>query len=96
MALGLVLYVFGFYCAFLHAAYVAPSRWMDVNFRERWKFMLTRWRPSMYFWGSVVITRNLLVAFAGVISDQARVQLVYVVCVVVIADLCVWLGVLGV
>jgi len=84
MALGLILYVIGGYFGFLHAAYVAPSKWMDVTFRERWKFMLTRWRPDTYYWGSVVMTRNLLVAFAGLVSDAPRVQLVYVVCVVVI------------
>merc|ERR1719379_299525 len=84
MALGLIVYVFGGYCGFLHAAYVAPSQWMNVTFRERWKFMLTRWRPDTYYWGSVVMTRNLLVAFAGLVSDEPRVQLVYVVCVVVI------------
>lgn len=52
MALGLMVYVFGGYCGFLRAAYVAPSQWMNVTFRERWKFMLTRWRPDTYYWGS--------------------------------------------
>merc|ERR1712216_998572 len=84
MIIGLLFYVFGFYVAFLHAAYMAPTQWMNVDFRERWKFMLTRWRPDTYYWGSVMMTRNMLVAFAGIISDQPRVQLVYVVCVVVI------------
>jgi len=85
MAFGLIFYVFGFYCACLHSAYVAPQLWTTVSFRERWKFMLTRWRPDTYYWGVMVMTRNLLVAFSGVISDAPRVQLVYVVCVVVVA-----------
>jgi hypothetical protein len=84
MVFGMIFYVFGFYLAFLHAAYVAPKQWMNVGFRERWKFMLTRWRPDTYYWGSVVMTRNFLVALAGIVSDSPRVQLVYVVCVVVI------------
>jgi len=84
MAIGLVLYVVGFYLTFLYSAWIAPSKWMDVEFRQMWKFMLTRWRPDVWFWGCVVMTRNLLVAFAGVISSEPRVQLVYVVCVVVI------------
>merc|ERR1712098_277148 len=50
-----------------------------------WKFMLTRWRPDVWYWGCVVMTRNLLVAFAGIISSEPRVQLVYVVCIVVVA-----------
>jgi len=55
-----------------------------VGFRERWKFMLTRWRPDTYYWGSIVMTRNFLVALAGIVSDAPRVQLVYVVVVVVL------------
>merc|ERR1711966_260993 len=59
--------------------------WFNVSFREQWKFMLTRWRPDTYYWGLVLMTRNLLVAFAGVISGEPRVQLVYVIVVVTIA-----------
>jgi hypothetical protein len=84
MAIGLIFYVVGFYAFIMHAAYMAPKHWMNVNFRERWKFMLTRWRPDAYYWGTVVMSRNLLVAFAGLVSDQARVQLVFVVVVVVV------------
>jgi len=84
MLVGLVVFVVGFYLAFLQAAYTAPSQWMNVGFRERWTFMLTRWRPDVFYWGCVVMTRNLLVAFAGVISSQARVQLVYVIGIVTI------------
>jgi len=84
MAIGLIVYVLGFYIFFCHAAYIAPKKWTDVNFRERWKFMLTRWRPDVWYWGCVVMTRNLLVAFAGVIHSDPRVQLVYVVVVVIL------------
>merc|ERR1711988_522630 len=52
------------------------------DFRLRWKFMLTRWRPDVYYWGCVIMTRNLLVAFAGVISSDPSLQLTYVVAVV--------------
>lgn len=82
MALGLVVYVIGFYLSFCHAAYTAPKRWTDVAFRECWKFMLTRWRPDVWYWGVVVMSRNLLVAIAGVVASEPRVQLVYVCAVV--------------
>jgi hypothetical protein len=44
------------------------------------------------FWGSTMMTRNLLVAFAGVISTEPRVQLLYAVSVVLVAmtSTCVW------
>jgi len=78
------MYVVGFYLTFCWAAYRAPELWADVGFRERWKFMLVRWRPDTYYWGTMVMTRNLTVAFAGVISSEPRVQLCYVVAIVLL------------
>lgn len=84
MIIGLLLYVVGFYGIFCYAAYSAPVKWTDIGFRERWKFMLTRWRPDTYYWGTMVMTRNLLVAFGGVVSSEPRVQLCYVIAVVMV------------
>jgi len=84
MVLGLLVYVLGFYLTFCWAAYRAPALWTNVGYRERWKFMLTRWRPDTYYWGTALMTRNLLVAFAGVLSDEPRVQLCYVAAVVLV------------
>jgi len=82
MVIGLIVYVIGFYVKFLHVAWTAPDEWPKIEFREKWRFMLTRWRPDVWFWGSLVMTRNLLVALAGVISTEPRVQLIYLVWVV--------------
>jgi hypothetical protein len=82
MIIGLLGYVVGLYVKFLHVAWAAPDEWPKVEFREKWRFMLTRWRPDVWFWGSLVMTRNLLVALAGVVSTEPRVQLIYLVWVV--------------
>merc|ERR1719498_1944411 len=83
MVLGMLLYMVGFYMAFVWAAFVAPSKWMEVNFREQWKFMLTRWRPAVWYWGVALMSRNGLVAFGGVVSSEPRAQLIYITCVVI-------------
>merc|ERR1719231_555482 len=46
--------------------------------------MLTRWRPSVFFWGTAMITRNLFVAFGGIISNEPRAQLLYICCIVIV------------
>lgn len=48
MLIGMLLYVVGFYLAFLRAAWIAPQQWTNTDFREMWKFMLTRWRPDVW------------------------------------------------
>merc|ERR1711977_224253 len=72
MFIGLFVYMIGFYCLFVSASFSAVKKWNDVGFRERW-------RPDTYFWGVVVITRNLLVAMVGIMSSEPRVQLLIVV-----------------
>jgi len=81
--LGMLLYMVGFYLAFVWAAYVAPSKWTEINFREQWKFMLTRWRPAVWYWGVALMSRNGAVAFGGVVSSEPRAQLIYITCVVI-------------
>ena len=39
MAMGLIVYMIGFYCMFLHAAFSAVKQWGNIDFRERWRFM---------------------------------------------------------
>jgi hypothetical protein len=84
MVLGILLYLVGFYIVFVWAAYVAPSKWMEINFREQWKFMLTRWRPAVWYWGLALMTRNGLVAFGGVVSTEPRAQLIYIASIVIV------------
>ena len=81
MLLGMVFYVFGFYGATCYSTYVLPDRWGDEVFRQRAKFQFQRWRPDCWFFGTVVMTRNLVIAFAGVASSEARSQFMYTVSV---------------
>jgi hypothetical protein len=83
MVMGMLLYLVGFYMLFVWAAFVAPSKWMEVNFREQWKFMLTRWRPAVWYWGLALMSRNGLVAFGGVVSSEPRAQLTYITVIVI-------------
>ena len=84
MVFGMVFYCIGFFVLTLWAAYKTPEMYMKLWFREVFKFMLSRWQPDVYFWGAVVMARNWLVACAGLVSGQGRVQLLYVVAMTVI------------
>lgn len=75
MAIGMVLYVFGFYLMIVYAAYAAPVNAANRAFCERFKFLFQRWRPETYHWGVAIMTRNLAVACAGLVSDDPRAQL---------------------
>merc|ERR1719230_2153282 len=84
MIFGMLFYCCGFFCITCWAAIKTPQMYMVLWFREVFKFMLSRWQPDVYYWGAVTILRNFLVACAGIVSGQARVQFLYVSIMVII------------
>jgi len=84
MVVGLMLYVVGIYFMFAYATWVAPTMMTDRGFCERWKFLLARWRPATWYWGLVLMGRNLLVSFARLVASECEAQLTYLVAVVLI------------
>ena len=60
MALGMICYCVGFFAITTWAALMTPKMYMNLRFREVFKFMLSRWQPDVYFWGAVVILRNFV------------------------------------
>jgi len=82
MILGVVLYLVGFYTLNLHAVRIAPSKWMDIKFRTQYRYLFMRWRLESYYWGIVIMSRNLLVAVAAMISTVVVTQLSW--CIIVI------------
>lgn len=82
---GVLLYVVGIYLTFGYATYVAPRSYDNVSFRERWKFLLNRWRPATWYWGMFMLSRNLLVAMSRLVSSMPETQLVYLAVVTMLA-----------
>ena len=82
---GFVFYVIGFYFLTLYAVYIAPLSWKtDAAFRVKWAFLIARWRSDRWYWGPVLMTRNLFVALSGVVSSEPRIQLSFAIGVIII------------
>jgi hypothetical protein len=71
MVLGMVLYVFGFFCLCLYMNVKAPELFVHKRIRVRCKFLVNRWRADTWYFGSVYMVRNLILALVGVISSTA-------------------------
>jgi len=87
MIFGMAFYVVGIYALFAYGVQKCPSSKHLKEYRECWTFMWYRWRSDCYFWGMVVMTRNLLVAFTAVMSEEPRTQLLLAVTVIMICSL---------
>lgn len=84
MVFGLIVYCVGFYSMAAFVTFASSRIRESGSFVARSKFLLARWRPTSYYWGFVVVTRNLLVACAGVFASGQRDQMVYVVGMVMV------------
>ncbi len=78
MIVGMVFYVIGFFSLCVWLNVVAPKRFQSGAFRSRCKFLVNRWRADVWYWSSVYMLRNLVIALAAVISASAVDQLVMV------------------
>lgn len=82
MVFGVSLYLVGFYSLNLNAVRNAPSKWMDIKFRTQYRYLFMRWRLESYYWGMMLMSRNLLVGVAAMISSVVVTQLSW--CIIVI------------
>merc|ERR1719162_600656 len=62
------------------ANWTAPSKSVNMKMSHlvRWRFLFYRFRPSMWWWGSVIAIRQLLLAFTPMVQpDDPYAQIMY-------------------
>jgi len=79
MAIGLVLYVIGFFGLTAWANQVWPVRSKDPVFAARFAFLTSRWRNKIWYYGQAVMARNLLVATVGSMTPEPPLQITILV-----------------
>jgi len=63
--------------AIIFVGFMAPVYFHDRGFRTRWKFLLIKWRPDVWWWGVIVLIRGLLLALTHVFSQEGQRQLLW-------------------
>jgi ABC-type nitrate/sulfonate/bicarbonate transport system substrate-binding protein len=77
---------------FSYILWLAPSRFHDAGFRERWKFLFIKFKPESYSWGIVHMLRTLLLCLTLVFSQKGNRQIYYmfIMLLVYVAGLVFW------
>lgn len=60
------------------AMWVAPQRFHLKSFRMRWKFMIQKMRPSVYWWMMTIFFKGLWISLTGVLCTNAMQQSLWV------------------
>eukprot|EP00928_Gymnodinium_smaydae_P028132 TRINITY_DN21535_c0_g3_i1.p1 TRINITY_DN21535_c0_g3~~TRINITY_DN21535_c0_g3_i1.p1 ORF type:complete len:1450 (+),score=316.72 TRINITY_DN21535_c0_g3_i1:1229-5578(+) len=55
--------------------YVAPRRFANVVFRRRWKFLLAKFRPEVWWWANVVVLKGILLNVSLVVFEAGLEQI---------------------
>jgi len=66
--LMVAVYIVGVMVLFMYLCYISPSKSTDPDFRMRTKFLVARWKPTRWYYGLVVMIRNLLLAMVSILS----------------------------
>lgn len=80
--LGAAIFAVVFFCIFSLAVlswalYVAPQRYAEEVFRTRWRFVLCKFRPSVWWWGVAVLFKGLWINLTTVCFYHGTTQLTW-------------------
>jgi len=81
--LALLVYVGCSSALMLWVLCVAPSRFTNESFQKRWKFLLAKYRPDIWWWGIVVLARSLLLSMSVIILKKGAHQLIWISAVLI-------------
>jgi len=73
---AIAVYMFGVFAAFSYINAIAP-RWYGVSerFRNRYRFLVVRWRPDKWYWGMIKSFTNLLITLVPIgVADDGVLQ----------------------
>jgi len=61
------MYVVGLYTCLVWVVMRARTDIKNKGFREKFRFVLGRWRPSCFYWGPFMLGRNLIIALVPIV-----------------------------
>jgi len=83
-----VLYIVTALAVYSYGLWLAPKMWhIDSSFRGRFRFLLGRWNAQWWYWGGLVMLRNLLLPIITACTVGGLWQLMCFICIV--GTLCV-------
>lgn len=72
---AIIIYLCGFGGVFTWAILVGPSRFADVRFQRRWKFLFIKYRPDVWWWTIAFCSKGVLMNLGFVFLDKGISQL---------------------
>jgi len=75
--LAIVVFCVGALALFAYVSWKAPSQFHDEVFRRKWAFLFMKFRPSIFWWGMVLLVKGVWINLATVIFNAGHLQLAW-------------------
>jgi len=73
--LSTAIFILGGVSGYMYVIVQGPSKYHSSDaFRKRFQFVLKRWHPTYYYFGALVLIRNLAMCLVSVVSTQGLTQ----------------------
>lgn len=78
--LGVLVFTIGLPALLAWVLATGPKRYhVDQSFRKRFGFLVNKWNPRWYYWGLIVMLRNLMVSLIAVMTPDPLMQFVLMI-----------------
>lgn len=74
---AIALFVVGYCCIISWAIREAPRAFHNQEFRQRWKFLFVKFRPSMWWWSLILFVKSLALSLTTVFFTISATQFVW-------------------
>lgn len=91
IVLGIIFYVVGIFAVFTWAVAVAPSQYVNAQFRTKIKFLVFKYRPNTWWYGIIYMIRALALSMVSVIFPDDAFQQFLLMLTIFVFALCVHL-----
>lgn len=73
----ILLFVVGYVILISYAIIQAPLRFELLSFRQRWKFLFIKFRPTYWFWSLPLFAKAVLLSLTAVIFEHGSLQFIW-------------------
>jgi len=74
---AILVFIVGYCCSISWACVRAPRRFHELVFRQRWKFLFVKFRPSLWWWSLSLFMKSLLLSLTTVFFQDSAGQFIW-------------------
>lgn len=76
---GMLVFCGGALTLFAYINIKAPAHFHEEEFRKKWRFLFMKFRPTVWWWGTLLLVKGVWLNLTTVIFDVGHLQIVWLI-----------------